>query len=409
MSAAVASERKIIFLLSAVSFVNVLDFMMVLPLGPDFARELGIPTSKLGIIGGSYTAAAAVAGLIGSTFLDRFDRRRALAVAILGLIIATAAGGLAQGFGMLVAARVLAGLFGGPATSIGMSILADVVPLERRGKAMSQVMGAFAVASVVGLPVGLRLALIGGWRAPFFAVAGLGVVVALAAIAIMPPLRGHLGSKRAPAERRGLRAFFTDRTVLLSLSGTVAINMGTFLLVPNLSAWLQQNLGYPRERLDILYFSGGIVAFVAMRVGGALIDRRGPLPPTIFGSVLMMLITAISFLPERPLIHPVGIFIGFMMANSVRAVALSTLSTRVPFPAERARFMSAQSAAQHLAAAAGAMISSVLLVNRPDGTLGGLDRLGALAIVLAAAVPVFVGAVLGRVRLREQAAPPRAS
>src|SRR5687767_8538309 len=109
------SERKIIALLAAVQFVNILDFMMVMPLGPDFAVALGIPTSRLGLVGGSYTAAAALAGAVGALFLDRFDRRRALAVAMLGLVIGTATGALARDLPSLVGARVLAGLFGGPA------------------------------------------------------------------------------------------------------------------------------------------------------------------------------------------------------------------------------------------------------------------------------------------------------
>src|SRR6476646_9271330 len=102
-------ERKIVLLLAAVSFVNILDFVMVMPLGPTFALALGIPTARLGIIAGSYTAAAALAGLVGTLFLDRCDRRRALAVTMLGLVTATAAAGLARNFAMLVAARVLAG------------------------------------------------------------------------------------------------------------------------------------------------------------------------------------------------------------------------------------------------------------------------------------------------------------
>ena len=52
------SERKLLLLLGAVQFINVVDFMMVMPLGPDFACDLGIPLSNLGYIGGSYTAAA---------------------------------------------------------------------------------------------------------------------------------------------------------------------------------------------------------------------------------------------------------------------------------------------------------------------------------------------------------------
>src|SRR4051812_10438109 len=98
--------------------------MMVMPLGPDFARALGIPNSDLGMVGGSYTAAASISGLTGALFLDRFDRRRALAVAMLGLVIGTFAGGFATSFATMMAARVLAGTFGGPATSLSLSIIA---------------------------------------------------------------------------------------------------------------------------------------------------------------------------------------------------------------------------------------------------------------------------------------------
>ena len=92
-------ERALLLVVGAVQFVNVLDFMMVMPLGPDFARALGIPTSHLGLVAGSYTAAAAVAGIVGALFLDRFDRRKALAVALLGLVMGTAAGGARAGSG----------------------------------------------------------------------------------------------------------------------------------------------------------------------------------------------------------------------------------------------------------------------------------------------------------------------
>ncbi|MFP2902067.1 MFS transporter [Corallococcus sp. 4LFB] len=91
------SERAVVLLIGAVQFVNILDFVMVMPLGPDFAKGLGIESSHIGTIGGSYTAAASVAGLLGGYFLDRFDRRKALAVCMLGLVAATAAGGLALG------------------------------------------------------------------------------------------------------------------------------------------------------------------------------------------------------------------------------------------------------------------------------------------------------------------------
>ena len=191
-----------VFLVGAVQFINIWDFVMVMPLGPDFARALDIPLSHLGLLGGAYTAAAAIAGIAGSTFLDRFDRRPALAVAMTGLVLGTIAGGLAWSFPTLLAARFLAGAFGGPATSLSLSIIADVVPPERRGKAMGAVMGAFSVASVIGVPLSLQLSVWGGWRLPFLVVGGLGLVVTASVAASLPEPPGppHApGGERRPA------------------------------------------------------------------------------------------------------------------------------------------------------------------------------------------------------------------
>jgi len=102
---------------------------------------------------------------------------------------ATAAGGFAWDLHSMVAARILAGMFGGPATSLALAIVSDVVPPERRGRAMGLVMSAFSLASVLGVPAGLELARMGGWAAPFFGVAALGAVLTALAIRLLPPLR----------------------------------------------------------------------------------------------------------------------------------------------------------------------------------------------------------------------------
>ena len=160
-------EGSVLFLLAAVHFANLVDFMMVMPMGPDFARALGIPMSDLGLIGGAYTASAFVVGLLGARFLDRWPRRQALVVAATGLGLATVAGAFAWSAGSLIAARMAAGAFGGLAGTLCFSIVVDLVPNERRGKAMAVVSSGFSLSSIAGVPLGLELARRGGWRAPF--------------------------------------------------------------------------------------------------------------------------------------------------------------------------------------------------------------------------------------------------
>ena len=396
-------ERAIVFLIGAVQFINILEFVMVMPMGPDFASGLGIPLSNVGLIGGGYTAAASVAGVVGSYFLDRFDRRKALAVCMLGLVVGTAAGGLATGLYSLMAARVLAGVFGGPATSLSLAIIADVVPVERRGRAMGAVMGAFAVASVVGVPIALELARLGGWRLPFFLVAGVGLLLVASAIFFLPPIRGHLEASQRPAHRVTVRELFSRTEVQLSYGMTAVLNMGGFLVIPHISAYLQHNLGFPRDKLGQIYLVGGIVSFLTLRVSGKLVDRLGSFRVGTVGTVLILGTMYLAFLSPPPWMPVLVIFSGFFLANGVRNVSHSTLTSRVPEQSLRARFMSFQSAVQHMAAAVGAFLSSKMLLDLPDGRLEGLSQVVLLSMGLTLTLPVLMYAVEKRLLARDQA------
>lgn len=406
MSSRETSERVVVFLIGAVQFINILDFVMVMPLGPDFAAGLGIAPSHIGTIGAAYTAAGSVAGVAGSYFLDRFDRRKALAVAMSGLVLATAAGGLATGLTSLLVARALAGLFGGPATSLALSIIADLIPVERRGRAMGAVMGAFSVASVLGVPMALKVARWTDWRMPFFVVAGLGLLVVAGAIFYLPPMRGHLEAGRLRAHPVSARELFTRADVLLSYAMTGMLNAGGFLIIPNISAYVQYNLGYPREELESIYFVGGLVSFVTLRMAGKAVDRLGSFRVGTVGAMMFLATLYIAFIHLPVGVPLVAVFACFFLANGVRNVAYSTLTSRVPEQAIRARFMSFQSAVQHLGAAAGAFISSRVLTDLPGGKLGDMTQVVMLSMAFTLTLPVLFFLVERRVLQRASASPP---
>jgi predicted MFS family arabinose efflux permease len=380
------SPRAIILLVAAVQFVNILDFMMVMPLGPDFAVSLGIPTSWIGVFGGAYTVSAAVAGLAGARFLDRFDRRRALGICMLGLAAATALGGLSTGMWTLIAARLLAGAFGGPATSVALAIVADVVPPARRGKAMGTVMTAFSLASIIGVPIGLKAAEWFGWRAPFFGVGALGLGLTALIFWLLPSLRGHIQERAAGAPAVGMLRL--DALSRLTLANTALVMLGVFAVVPNISTFLQLNLGYPRDRLDVLYFIGGLASFFANRAVGALVDRFGATRLIVVGTAIFAVALYFGFVDPVSTNHVIYVFPLLMLSATVRGVPIQTLASRVPPPAERARFMSALNAVQHLSSAAGATGASLMLTAEPGGRLLGMATVSIVAIGLSFLVPV---------------------
>jgi predicted MFS family arabinose efflux permease len=368
-----------------------------------------VPLSLLGWISGSYTGAAALVGLLAARFLDRFDRRSALAVTLLGLVIGTACGGLATGIGSLMAARVVAGAFGGPATALSLSVIADVIPPARRGRALGVVMGAFSVASVLGLPAALELSRLGGWRATFFSVAALGLLVTIATIVAMPALRLHMQPEQpTEAERRipdarpptWSQRWREHRPTVMALAATFSVMIAAFSIVPNMSAFVQGNLHYPRTQLGVLYLAGGVASFIAVRLMGPLIDRFGAAFTAWIGTILFVTLVGSAFVAEWPL-PTLLIYVGFMTGMALRNMSLSALSTRVPRSHERARFMSLQSAVQHSAASLGAVISAQLLHERPDRSLAGMPKVGSLSIALAFALPLLLRAIEQSVRTRE--------
>jgi MFS transporter, DHA1 family, inner membrane transport protein len=141
-------ERIVLLILGAVQFTTIVDFMIVMPLGPQLMRTLEIGPAKFGLIVSSYTFAAGAAGLVASAIVDRFARRTTFIALNAGFLLGTLLCGLAPSYETLLAARVATGAFGGILGGMAMAIIGDVFPEERRGRATGSLMVGFSLASV---------------------------------------------------------------------------------------------------------------------------------------------------------------------------------------------------------------------------------------------------------------------
>lgn len=390
-------ERGIILLVGLMQFVNILDFMMVMPLGPDFAKALAIPSNDIGLIGGIYTFAAAIAGFVAALFLDKYGRKAMVLLMMSGLTLATFAGALAWDKDSMIAVRLIAGLFGGPSMSLALAIIADYIPPERRGRAVGKVAGAFAAASVLGVPLGLELAQWISWHAPFIFTGSL-------AFAVLMLVAWKLPNQPAvedllPLATRAKHLFRLFRSPM-TLGGFLMMGfsmMAGFMLIPNISAHLQMNMQYPREYLGVLYLSGGAVSFFSMRGAGWLVDKTSSTHSVLLFTGLLLVIMGAWFVWYPTAIPVVILFTLFMVGMSGRNVSAQTLATKIPAPQERMAYMSVQSSITHLSSALGAYYSSLILVEK-DGALLNMPTLGAVAMGLSMVVPFIVYAVERRLK-----------
>ncbi len=383
-------ERSILLILGIIQFVNIMDFMMVMPLGPDFATALHISDSDLGFIGGSYTAASAVSGILCSMFIDIFDRKAAMLTAFTGLVFATALGGFAWDFRSLLLCRVLAGIFGGPTTSLAWSIVADVVEPARRGQAMGKIMGAFSLAAILGVPFGLEMARMGSWKTPFFTTAAIGALVVLLALKVMPSMREHIKLIHERVSFRHMLALFTrPLNAIVYVYVTIAM-FASFMLIPNLSAYVQYNMHYPREGIGFLYFAGGIVSFITVIITGKMVDRLNSTITSFISMIVFIVVLHVTFIsPSRNMSVP-AFFMIFMLAMGMRNISSTTLATKIPPPNERAGFMSIFSCVQGIGMAGGAFYSTWMLAENSDKSLSGMEHIAMISTVLSLFVPVLI-------------------
>jgi MFS transporter, DHA1 family, inner membrane transport protein len=104
-AATLRNERLILFILASVQFTSIVDFMIVMPLGPQLMRSLVIGPSEFGLVVSSYTFAAGGAGLVASAIVDRFSRRTTFLCLYAGFLVGTLLCALAPTYELLVAAQ----------------------------------------------------------------------------------------------------------------------------------------------------------------------------------------------------------------------------------------------------------------------------------------------------------------
>jgi predicted MFS family arabinose efflux permease len=386
-------DKFLVFLLAALQMTHILDFVVLMPLGPQLMRDLSLNTASFGLVVSAYTFSAGIFGFLGAFFLDRFDRKKCLIVLYSGFILGTVLCAIAPSYGFLLLARIFSGAFGGVLTATVFSVIGDVFPESQRGSATGAVMAAFSIASVVGIPVGLELAHLYSWRAPFVFIVLLSLPVLIMLFRV-PRMTGHLTSYSpvSPIALMTRTLADTQQVVALFFSGVITIS--AFLVIPFLTPFFVGNLGFPEAWLGHLYLIGGVLTFITSRWIGGLSDRYGKR----FTFVVVALLSLIPIFMVTHMTH-VGawlVFVAsslFMVLVSGRFVPVVALLTSCVPPEQRGSFMSFNSSVQQLSSGFASLLAGYVLTILPNGELVNFGWLGLLSIVLTLLAVVVTNAI----------------
>ncbi|MCE9547801.1 MAG: MFS transporter [Planctomycetia bacterium] len=391
-------ERLILTILAAVQFTSIVDFMIVMPLGPQLMRTLHITPAQFGLIVSSYTFAAGAAGLVASSIVDRFARRNAFMILYAGFLLGTLCCALAPTYHALLLARIATGAFGGILGGMAMTIIGDVFPEHRRGTATGSLMTGFALASVAGVPFGLYLGTNYGWHVPFIALAIGGVPALLLTPFAMPRLDAHVHNT-PPHPIRSLVETFSCANHLNAFALIIALMVGGFSVFPYASAYLVANVHLTEQQLPIIYVAGGGLTLLASPIIGRLADRYGKL--TVYRVICplsVVLLLVLTHLPRVSVACAVAVFGALMVSNVGRMIAAMAMVTSSVEPKRRGGFLSANSSVQHIASGLGAQLGGVIISQGPSGKI---EHFGTVGWIAAGATLATLW-LAGRIRILDQ-------
>ncbi len=381
----------VIVLLALTQFTVMLDFMVMSPLGDILMKSIHLPTKEFAYVVAAYAISAGLSGIVTAGFADRYDRKKLLLFFYTGFIVGTLFCGLANSYSLLLAARIFTGIFGGVIGSISMAIVADIFPLQQRGRAIGFMQMGFGASQVLGIPISLKMAEHWGWQSPFFMIVGLALIIFFLLVIKMQPVTQHLLVKSDKNAWIHLWHTFRQRPYRIGFLATAFLSLGGFMMMPWGTAFAANNLQLSEHQIFIISIISGLSTLIIMPLFGKLSDKVDKF--TVFALActwLMIMVFFYTRLTPIPFMFVVILNILLMVGIMGRMAPSMALVTSLPTLPDRGAFMSINTSLQQLAGGVAAAVGGLIVSKKDDfSPIEHYDRLGLVMICLSA-ISIYV-------------------
>jgi MFS family permease len=279
--------RRLLFLISAIVFLDTMFYAVVAPLLPRYADDLGLSKASAGILLGAYPAGTLVAAIPSGMLAARAGAKRTLLAGLLLLSVSSAAFAAADGIVVLDLARFVQGVGGACSWAGGLGWLVEQAPAGRRGEVIGSALGAAIGGALFGPVIGAVA--VGLGTGPVFGAVSL---VALALVAVASRVAG--GGRSAPAAAR-VRFAVRSRPVAAGMWLVALPGLG-FGVLDVLVPLRLDELGAAQTAIAATFLVAAAGEALVSPIVGRVSDRRGRIVPIRLGllaaSVLVLLVPA---------------------------------------------------------------------------------------------------------------------
>ena len=349
------------------------------------AADLAISLPLAGLIVSVYALGVTFGAPVLTALTGGINRKPLLVGLMVLFTLGNMAAALAPSYEILLVARVLAAFAHGVFFSVGATIAADLVPEDRRASAIAMMFMGLTVAIVTGVPLGTWIGQSYGWRATFWAVAGIGVVALTGVAALLPAtLR-----RAAPASLMAQLRVLGSGRLLLVFAMTALGYGGTFVAFTFLTPILQDITGFSEANVSLILVLYGL-AIAAGNLAGGRFANKDPARALVLLFLLQVLVLVLfGFTMVSPLLTLVTLVaLGFLQFANVPGLQLYVVQlAKIHRPAAVDVASALNIAAFNLGIALGAWLGGVV-VESPLG-LGATPWIGAVLVAGAAGLTLL--------------------
>jgi predicted MFS family arabinose efflux permease len=164
-------------LLALVVFSSALFTRAVDPIIPQIAIDLDVLPGTAALVSTAYTLPYALTQPVLGALADMFNKARLILISLVLITVTTFAAAFVTSFELLVISRVVAGVAAGGMIPIVFAFVGDLVPVAQRQVAMGRILFAIMTGNLLGALAAGAVADLFGWRAVFFVMSGLGLII----------------------------------------------------------------------------------------------------------------------------------------------------------------------------------------------------------------------------------------
>ncbi len=376
-------------------FTMVLDFMLLPAISAMVMPALDLSTSQFGYVVSAYSISAGTSALTFSTFADRFERKKLLLFIYTGFLIGILSSGLAQGFWMLIAARVFTGIFGGVIAAICYAMVSEIFSLQQRGRAMGSLHVAFALCQVLGLPAAVFIASHYQWQLAYFIILSAGLLFFVLSLLIIKPITGHLNEQAKASSK--LKSIVNTRSYWMVFANNVTLVTADVLFMTFASVFYVKNQLISEDDLAIVFGASGVATILLSPLIGKLADKTSHFKVFATGTgIAAIMVLTISQLHESGLVWVVVCNTLLFTGMAGRMICSGALGLEIPKKSDRGSFMTFDSALQLICAGLAATAAGWIVFQNEDGKMYNYPALS-MIVVLLMAITLFFTMKISRI------------